>query len=123
VTDNGKRLRYLEIAEDIRQRIRRGQVGPDGRVGTFGSLEEDYGAAKNTIDKALGVLREEGTVVTFAGKGIFVSGTVPREAPVPERVAALEKRVDELEAQMMDLRANALLDQRRHPGADSAEAG
>lgn len=89
----------MEIADDIRRRVRRGQLGPDGRVGTFGSLEEDYGAAKGTIEKALGVLRQEGTIVTYAGKGVFAAGSAVRDASGTDadRIAALERRVSELE--------------------------
>ena len=96
----GKRLRYVEIADDIRRRIRNGEVDDDGRIGTFGSLEGDYSAAKGTIDKALGLLRDEGVVVTIAGKGIFATGagSVPKSAD--DRVAALESEVATLHGEL-----------------------
>jgi DNA-binding GntR family transcriptional regulator len=58
---SGKHLRYIEIADDIRARIRDGKLPPGARIGTFGSLGK------------------EGAVVTFAGKGIFVAGDVIAE--------------------------------------------
>ena len=97
---SGKRLRYVEIADAIRQRVRNGEVDEEGRVGTFGSLQEDYGAAKGTVDKALGLLREEGVVVTIAGKGIFAAGTGIASTPAGDRVAALEAEVAMLREQV-----------------------
>jgi GntR family transcriptional regulator len=89
--DEGKRLRYVEIADDIRSRIRDGRIEPGSRVGTFGSLGQDYDAAKGTIDKALGVLRREGIVVTVSGKGIFAAnaGSAPPAGTLGEQVAEL----------------------------------
>jgi DNA-binding GntR family transcriptional regulator len=92
----------MEIAEDIRRRVRDGQLDEDGRVGTFGSLEEDYGAAKGTIESALRILRMEGTVMTIAGKGIFAATSHPLE----EENLSLQKRVTELEEQVAELRKN-----------------
>lgn len=111
----------MEIAQDLRRRIRQGEVSPDGRVGTFSSLEEDYGAAKNTIDKALGVLRQEGALVTIAGKGIFATGHTA--VADDDRVAALESRVATLEAQVMDVLANLGLEHRSGDENASEVAG
>lgn len=79
-TPDGKRLRYMEIADDIRARIRTGKLALGSRVGTFGTLGEEYDAAKGTVDKALDVLRQEGVVVTIAGKGIYVADSAVNQA-------------------------------------------
>ena len=76
---SGKHLRYIEIADDIRGRIRDNRLPPGSRIGTFGSLGKDYSAAKGTVDKALDVLRQEGAVVSIAGKGLFVASDVIAE--------------------------------------------
>jgi GntR family transcriptional regulator len=36
-------------------------------------LTQQYGVAKGTAEKALGVLRTEGLVVTVPGRGIYVT--------------------------------------------------
>jgi DNA-binding GntR family transcriptional regulator len=36
------------------------------------SITQEYGVAKGTAEKALGVLRDEGLVVTVPGRGIYV---------------------------------------------------
>jgi DNA-binding GntR family transcriptional regulator len=115
---DGKRLRYAEIAADIRDRIRKGKLLPGSRVGTFRSLGEEYDAAKGTVDKALDVLRQEGAVVTIAGKGIYVADSVATEASsgrggdrrareqieaLTEEVRGLRKAVADLQAQIMNL--------------------
>jgi GntR family transcriptional regulator len=107
---SGKRLRYQEIADDIRDHIRDGRLAPGARIGTFESLGVDYDAAKGTIDKALDVLRQEGIVATVAGKGIFVLKSPGEPEPSPEfvrlasamedalrRLDKVEERLDELE--------------------------
>jgi GntR family transcriptional regulator len=98
----------MEIAADIRNRIREGTITPGSRVGTFASLEKDYGAAKGTIDKALDVLRQEGAVVTIAGKGIFAAENAARGAAahgrgdrrLSEQLEALAGEVRRLAARM-----------------------
>jgi GntR family transcriptional regulator len=80
---DGKRLRYMEVADDIRKRVREGVIKPGSRVGTFSSLGKDYGVAIGTVNKALDVLRQEGTVVTIAGKGIFAAETAAGGAAAP----------------------------------------
>jgi DNA-binding GntR family transcriptional regulator len=104
----GKRLRYIEIADDIRSRIRDGKLPAGARIGTFDSLGKDYSAAKGTIDKALDVLRQEGAVVTLAGMGIFVADNPGVMAAgsgqqLAGEVAELRERVSRLEAQVIDL--------------------
>jgi GntR family transcriptional regulator len=100
VAANGKRLRYVEIADAIRQRVRNGEVDEEGRVGTFGSLEADYSAAKGTIEKALGLLRDEGVVVTIAGKGIFVADAPGAPTSAQDRLAVLESEVARLHQEL-----------------------
>jgi DNA-binding transcriptional regulator YhcF (GntR family) len=102
---SGKHLRYIEIADDIRDRIWDGKLPPGTRIGTFGSLGTDYGAAKGTVDKALDVLRQEGAVVTIAGKGIFVAGdamaeTATSASPSDQR---LSKQIEALTEELRRL--------------------
>lgn len=122
----GKRLRYREIANDIRQGIAAGRLEPGSRVGTFGSLQHEYDAAKGTVDRALAELRQEGLVVSIAGKGIFVAESATRELgdspPLDDRFAALEERVGELEAKIMDIYAHLGLPRVRRHDTGSAEA-
>jgi DNA-binding GntR family transcriptional regulator len=105
----GKRLRYMEIADAIRERLREGEIEPGSRVGTFSSLGKDYGVAIGTINKALDVLRAEGTVVTLAGKGIFVAdlaaagpaaATGNGDQRLSAQIGALEEQIRTLNARL-----------------------
>ena len=114
---SGKHLRYIEIADDIRGRIREDKLPPGSRIGTFGSLGKDYSAAKGTVDKALDVLRQEGAVVTIAGKGIFVAGDVIAETAtsgsasdqrLSKQIAALGEELRRLAGRVEATEAHAI---------------
>jgi GntR family transcriptional regulator len=95
----------MEIADDIRDRIRKCQLLPGSRVGTFGSLGEEYTAAKGTVDKALDVLRQEGAVVTIAGKGIYVADNAATEtSPGRSGDRRLSKQVEALTEELRNLK-------------------
>ena len=100
---DGKRLRYMEVADDIRKRVREGEIKPGSRVGTFSSLGKDYGVAIGTVNKALDVLRAEGAVVTVAGKGIFAADRVTGGVAAP--AAPADRRISgQLEAISQEVR-------------------
>jgi len=114
---SGKHLRYIEIADDIRDRIRDGKLPPGARIGTFGSLGKDYDAAKGTVDKALDVLRQEGAVVTIAGKGIFVAGDAiaetatsggPNDQRLSKQIEALSEELRRLAGRVEAAEAQAI---------------
>lgn len=70
--------RYLEIAADLRRRIA-GEPWPVGtRLPTLRQLQEDYpDVGTSTIQAAVQVLADEGTVATRRGVGSFVSSSPP----------------------------------------------
>lgn len=65
---------YEQLAELIRQRIRDGEWAPRTAIPSLRDLTEDYGLAMATVQKAIGVLVAEGTLITVKGRGTFVSG-------------------------------------------------
>jgi DNA-binding GntR family transcriptional regulator len=95
---------YEEIAGDLRKRIRAGEFTPNATVGTLPELQKKYGAAQNTVREALKVLAREGLVITRAGKGTYVTGGTGDTRPEDD-IAALRRRMDEIEVQMMEVRA------------------
>jgi GntR family transcriptional regulator len=60
---------YQQLAEVLRGRIERGELV--GRIPSVKSLAQEYEVAAGTADKALGVLREEGLIVSARGRGHF----------------------------------------------------
>ncbi len=63
---------YLQLARILREMITSGQVAPRQPMPSIKSITQQYGVAKGTAEKALGVLRDEGLVVTVPGRGIYV---------------------------------------------------
>ena len=57
---------YLQLAAILRERIQAGELR---RLPSQNDLAADYGVARDTARKALGLLREEGLIRTFRGKG------------------------------------------------------
>jgi GntR family transcriptional regulator len=64
---------YLQLARILREMITSGQIAPRQPMPSIKMLTQQYGIAKGTAEKALGVLRTEGLVVTVPGRGIYVT--------------------------------------------------
>ena len=65
---------YLQLARILREMIKSGQIAPRQPMPSIKSVTQQYGVAKGTAEKAFGVLRDEGLVVTVPGRGIYVIG-------------------------------------------------
>ncbi|WP_018504899.1 GntR family transcriptional regulator [Parafrankia discariae] len=63
---------YQQIADELRAEISSGSLGPEGRLPTEAELVERYGVNRGTVRQALGVLVNEGLVVSERPKGYFV---------------------------------------------------
>ena len=64
---------YIQLAGILRERIRSGDLAPRRPVPSKRSLQQQYGVAGGTIDKAIAILRDEGLVRTVIGRGIYVT--------------------------------------------------
>lgn len=63
---------YIQIANALRARIDSGEI-PRGRaLPSLVRLEDEFGAARDTLRKAVQVLKDEGLVQTVRGMGVFV---------------------------------------------------
>jgi len=68
---------------------------------------EQWGAALNTVARAIHELQTEGLVETFHGVGSFVQAAEPAVGDDPAReIEHLRARVEHLEAQMMEVLSN-----------------
>lgn len=131
---------YQHVADELRGRIAQGSLPVGAAVSSMAQLMAEYGVSSTVARKAIDQLRGEGLVVGRPGKGVYVRST-------PQDVAAetttligvreelkelrqivnglgsdLERRVDSLEALVMDLRANAGLLSSVNEGGRKAEA-
>jgi DNA-binding GntR family transcriptional regulator len=64
---------YLAMAADLRSRIERGELQPGEQVPSLDRLAREYDVSRATAQKALRVLRDEGTVETRPRWGTFVA--------------------------------------------------
>jgi GntR family transcriptional regulator len=69
------------IADDIAAKIADGTYQAGRRLPNERELAEEYGAARETVRKAIVLLREQGKLITVRGKGHFVSEPENGEDP------------------------------------------
>ena len=62
---------YQQAAARIRERIQAGELGP--RLPSYMTLAHELGVSPMTVQRAIGVLRDEGLIVTIPGRGVFVA--------------------------------------------------
>ena len=64
--------KHVQIAAELREQIKTGDLAPRLPIPSEPSLMQIYGVARDTARKAVAVLREEGYVTTVKGMGSFV---------------------------------------------------
>jgi DNA-binding GntR family transcriptional regulator len=69
----GRERVFMAIADELRARIEDGTYPPDGRLPSIADLIHEYGAARETVRKAVRLLAEQGLVEVVPGKGAFVT--------------------------------------------------
>jgi GntR family transcriptional regulator len=79
-----------QVAAQIRRAIAEGEAGPGERLPLAKDIAAVLGVNKNTVLRALHLLRDEGLLEFRRGRGITVSGTLPRGAVLAEIRTLLE---------------------------------
>ncbi|MFC6554535.1 GntR family transcriptional regulator [Nonomuraea cavernae] len=64
---------YQKIAEEIAERIQRGEIAPNRAIPGEKVMMREYGVAKVTARQAVAHLREEGWVFTVPYRGTYVA--------------------------------------------------
>ena len=77
-----------QVAAEIRRAIAEGEAGPGERLPLAKDMAAVLGVNKNTVLRALHLLREEGLLEFRRGRGITVAGT-PEQSAVVKRVREL----------------------------------
>lgn len=111
---------YRQIADDLRKRIDEGEWPVDAQMPTLDELISYYGASKNTVDKALGVLRELGVAETIHGLGTFVRKPPPSPASEYE---AMMSRLDVFAEEIKQLKERMDTVERAVPGQSRPPQG
>lgn len=87
---NNSILLHDQVAAEIRRAIAEGEAGPGQRLPLAKDIAAVLGVNKNTVLRALHILRDEGLVEFTRGRGITVTGT-------PEKGAVLSQVRDLVE--------------------------
>jgi GntR family transcriptional regulator len=77
-----------QVAAEIRRAIAEGEAGPGERLPLAKDIAAVLGVNKNTVLRALHILREEGLLDFQRGRGITVAGT-PQHGAVVKRIRDL----------------------------------
>jgi GntR family transcriptional regulator len=67
---------YRYIADDLRTKIKSGDLEPNAKLPTEGDLSEQYEASRNTVREAIRRLTDEGLLESRPGQGTFVARVI-----------------------------------------------
>jgi GntR family transcriptional regulator len=81
-------LLHDQVAAEIRRAIAEGEAGPGERLPLVKDIAAVLGVNKNTVLRAMHILRDEGLLEFTRGRGITVSGT-PEQSLVLRQVREL----------------------------------
>ena len=62
---------YAQLARQLRDAIVSGEIEPDGELPSQNRIRQETGLAPGTIQRAIGVLIDEGVAYTVPGRGTF----------------------------------------------------
>jgi DNA-binding GntR family transcriptional regulator len=90
---------FLQIADDMRDQIERGELAPGARLPSGRTLAKTYEVALMTAQNALQRLRDEDLVYSTS-RGYFVG-----KSPQAENESSIAGRLEEMETEIRDLRS------------------
>ena len=104
---------FQQVAHALRAAIGARRFAPGDQLPSLNELAKGYGVSLMTVQRALGVLRDEGVIISQQGKGTFVrtvtpSGrdadddAAPSRAQLAAAVQALSARLDAIERRLED---------------------
>ncbi len=96
---------------------------PGAKVESSRDLAAKYGVAPMTVHQAIRMLRDEGLVNSFQGRGVFVrSDTDPHTAiDLPARIGEIQQQLDDLAERVPDDVQDQITDLRRQMGLFQAQ--
>jgi DNA-binding GntR family transcriptional regulator len=71
---------WRQLAGILRDRIRSGTYPPGRILPSETQLTQEFDLVRNTIRKAVRLLRDEGLIVTVQGRGSYVADPLPPES-------------------------------------------
>lgn len=123
IDHNDPRSAYLQAADDLRKRIKKGEFPPGTALPSIRTLAREYEISPQTVQNALRELRLAKLIAGQQGRGLYVRDPGRQEVEegqdeasrlaeveaelqsLQDRVAAVEGDNQDLEARIMDLYA------------------
>jgi GntR family transcriptional regulator len=68
---------YVQLADILRDMIKSGELQPRALLPSESYLQQQHGVSRGTVRMAVGILRNEGLVVTIRGRGTYVRANAP----------------------------------------------
>jgi GntR family transcriptional regulator len=81
---------YIQIVEQVRQKVANGQIEPGDQLPTVRALASDLRVNFNTVARAYRMLDEAGVISTQQGRGTYILEMPPPEISESLRAASLE---------------------------------
>jgi DNA-binding GntR family transcriptional regulator len=104
IRQDDPRPAYLQIADDLRSAIHRGDIAPGSQLPSTSDLSTQYGVARMTVRNALRLLRDEGLVVARQGSGVFVRSTYSPDGDTgAASVGTVVERIDAIADELQKL--------------------
>ena len=75
--------KYVQITEDLRRKIREGVLKPSAPVSVT-YVSQEWGAARQTVTKALRVLERDGLLCRYPGIGYYVTARTQAAPPMAQ---------------------------------------
>jgi len=79
---------YIQIMENIKSKIARGELKPGSKLPSVRELSGDMGVNPNTIARAYSELEREGVIVTRRGQGTYVTDDHQKVLKIRDEMAA-----------------------------------
>ncbi len=77
----GRRLVYVQIADELARRIEDGTYPAEGRLPAELDLVAEFGSSRESVRRAVAELRRRGLIETVKGKGSYVLPGNERRRP------------------------------------------
>src|SRR4051812_11873107 len=81
---------YLRIADDLKRKIRAGDLEPGAQLPSEAKLMSEHDVSRTVARQAISRLREDGYAISHQGKGSFAAlpgeGAAPRHSPEYEQI-------------------------------------
>lgn len=70
----------VQLADELRARIESGDLPPGKPVPSESYLQQEHGVSRGTVREAMGILRDDGLVITIQGRGTYVRRDIGQSA-------------------------------------------